>query len=131
MLFNSYYFWSLLFLLFSVVLVLYANSDSPDSLKVYLVTGGIPWCRIWESKTTGTMETTTAAPLMETIETGISYYLAGDARHWIPNGFVTVDLVVDAAALAEDFYGTLDEAAESWADANLGAGAFFQIIMEP
>ena len=68
---------------------------------------------------------------METIETGIEYFLPGDARHWIPNGFVKVDLEVDTAALAEDFFGTLDEAAEQWADANLGAGAFFQVIMEP
>jgi len=75
--------------------------------------------------------TLTAAPMMETIETGISYYLPTDSRHWIPNGFITVDLVVNADDLAEDFYGTLDEAAEAWADANLGSGAFFQIIMEP
>jgi ribosomal protein L32E len=68
---------------------------------------------------------------MEIIETGISYHLPTDARHWIPNGFVTVDLVVNADDLAEDFYGTLEEAAEAWADANLGVGAFFQIIMEP
>jgi len=75
--------------------------------------------------------THTAAPMMETIETGISYHLPTDARHWIPNGFVTVDLVVNADDLAEDFYGTLDEAAEAWADANLGVGAYFQVIMEP
>ena len=77
------------------------------------------------------METATATPIMETVETGIAYHLPTDARHWIPNGFVTVNLEVDAAALADDFYGTLDEAAEAWADANLGAGAFFQIVMEP
>lgn len=77
------------------------------------------------------MATATTAPIMETIETGIEYFLPGDARHWIPNGFLKVDLVVDAAALADDFYGTLDAAAEAWADANLGAGAFFQVIMEP
>ena len=77
------------------------------------------------------METATAAPIMETVETGIEYFLPGDARHWIPNGFRKVNLEVDAAALADDFYGTLDEAAEAWADANLGAGAFFQVVMEP
>jgi hypothetical protein len=77
------------------------------------------------------METATAAPIMETVETGIEYFLPGDARHWIPNGFVRVNLEVDAEALGEDFYGTLEQAAEAWADANLGAGAFFQVIMEP
>ena len=77
------------------------------------------------------METASAAPIMETVETGIEYFLPGDARHWIPNGFVRVNLEVDAAALADDFYGTLEEVAEKWADANLGAGAFFQVIMEP
>jgi hypothetical protein len=75
--------------------------------------------------------THTTAPMMETIETGISYHLPTDARHWIPNGFITVHLVVNADDLAEDFYGTLDASAEAWADANLGVGAFFQIIMEP
>jgi hypothetical protein len=77
------------------------------------------------------MATATTAPIMETVETGIEYFLPGDARHWIPNGFVTVNLEVDADALADDFYATLEEAAEAWADANLGAGAFFQVIMEP
>jgi hypothetical protein len=77
------------------------------------------------------MTTATAAPIMETVETGIEYFLPGDARHWIPNGFIRVNLEVDAEALGEDFYATLEEAAEAWADANLGVGAFFQVIMEP
>lgn len=75
--------------------------------------------------------TTATAPIIETVETGIEYFLPGDARHWIPNGFCKVNLQVAAAALAEDFWGTLSAAAEDWADANLGAGVFSQIIMEP
>ena len=68
---------------------------------------------------------------METVETGIEYFLPTDALHWIPNGFVKVNLEVNAVALADDFYATLDEAAEQWANANLGAGRFSQVIMEP
>jgi hypothetical protein len=68
---------------------------------------------------------------METVETGIEYFLPTDSRHWIPNGFLKVNLEVNSEDLADDFYATLEEAAEAWADANLGAGVFSQVIMEP
>ena len=75
--------------------------------------------------------TTATTSTTVTVEAGIEYYLPTDARHWIPNGFIKVDLEVDSEELAEDFYGTISAVAEDWADANLGAGVFSQVIMEP
>ena len=105
---------------------------SSGSLKVSTHRIGSGSARINKSTTPPpTMSTAITAPIMETVETGIEYFLPTDAPHWIPNGFVKVTLKVNAAALADDFYATLEEAAEQWADANLGAGVFSQVIMEP
>ena len=66
-----------------------------------------------------------------TVEVGIEFFLPTDARHWIPNGFATVDLEVDSALLDDDFWVTIDEAAEKWCEQNHGKGSFSQVIMEP
>jgi hypothetical protein len=66
-----------------------------------------------------------------TIEVGIEFFLPTDARHWIPNGFATVDLEVDAALLEDDADVAIDEAAEAWCDRMHGKGSFSQVLLEP
>lgn len=63
------------------------------------------------------------------VETGIEYFLPTDDLHWIPNGWITIDLTVDKDDLEDDFYGTLDEVARKWCDHN--GVEFSQVIMEP
>ena len=63
------------------------------------------------------------------VEVGIEFYLPTDDLTWIPNGFKTVSLTVDADDLDDDYWFTLDEAAAKWCDHN--GYEFSQVLMEP
>lgn len=63
------------------------------------------------------------------VETGIEFYLPSDDLTWIPNGFKTVSLTVDTDDLEDDYWITLDNAAEAWCDSN--GYTFSQVLMEP
>ena len=63
-------------------------------------------------------------------EVGIEFFMPTDARHWIPNGYATVDMIVDAESLEDDFFNTIEAVADAWCDANFGKGSFSQVIME-
>lgn len=63
------------------------------------------------------------------VEVGIEYFLPTDDLHWIPHGFSSVSLTVDANDLDYDYWVALDEVAEKWCDAN--GFDFSQVLMEP
>jgi len=64
------------------------------------------------------------------VEIGIEYYLPTDDLFWIPNGFVNVNVIVDADDLDSDYYETLQDAAEGWCYEQPGV-EFSQLLMEP
>lgn len=68
-------------------------------------------------------------------EVGVEFFLPSDARHWIPNGFATVDLEIDSEIAEDgtesDWWTAIQEAAEDWCEKTHGKGSFSQVIMEP
>ena len=74
------------------------------------------------------METTT-------VNVGVEFFLPTDARHWIPNGFANVDLLVSVETLATgeewEWIEELEFAAEAWCEATHGKGSFCRISLGP
>ena len=64
-----------------------------------------------------------------TVEIGVEYWRPQDPAHWIPEGFQTVSLTVDADDLEDDYYVTLNEAAETWCSTH--GFTFCQLLEEP
>jgi hypothetical protein len=68
-------------------------------------------------------------------EVGVNFFLPTDAKHWIPNGFATVDLEIDSEIVSDaddsDFWDAIREAAEQWCEQTHGKGSFWDVVMEP
>jgi hypothetical protein len=61
-------------------------------------------------------------------EAGIHFWRPCDGN-WIPEGFETVDLEVDAELWEDDQSVALEEAAEAWLAANRPGSTLFEVIL--
>ena len=63
-------------------------------------------------------------------EVFVMFFKDNDARHWVPSGDETINVVVDSVEYDEDPTATLEAAAERWCDHTHGKGSFWSIVTD-
>ena len=63
-------------------------------------------------------------------EVFVMFFKDNDARHWVPSGDETINVVVDAVEFDEDPTATLEAAATAWCEENHGKGSFWSIVTD-
>jgi len=77
------------------------------------------------------LETATATTIVRDV--CVSFFLPTDARHWIPNGVATIDLIIPEDWLdcdQSEWFQLLEEEAEAWCERTHGKGSFWGVIWE-